>query len=104
MGIVFKNGSYIKSVVESENIKGEGATMQNILSYINKPLTGAEIKIWIVEHTSHETEYSHITKSMLRYMNLSDKALYKVVLNPSGTGAGEQKRYKPNVVKLTNEG
>lgn len=74
--------------------------MKNILSYVRKPLTGSEIKAWIVEHTKRQTEYTRIARSMMRYMNLQDEELYEIVLAPSGTGAGEQKRYKPNVVKI----
>lgn len=74
--------------------------MKNILSYIRKPLTGSEIKAWIVEHTKRQTEYTRIARSMMRYMNLQDEELYEIVLAPSGTGVGEQKRYKPNVIKV----
>lgn len=44
--------------------------MKNVLSYINRPLFGAEIKSWIAENTKQNTEYSRIARSMLRYMNL----------------------------------
>lgn len=74
--------------------------MKNILSYVRKPLTGSEIKAWIVEHTKRQTEYTRIARSMMRYMNLQDEELYEIVLAPSGTGVGEQKRYKPNVIKV----
>ena len=74
--------------------------MKNILSYVRKPLTGSEIKAWIIEHTKRQTEYTRIARSMMRYMNLQDEELYEIVLSPSGTGVGEQKRYKPNVIKV----
>lgn len=74
--------------------------MKNILSYVRKPLTGSEIKAWIVERTKRQTEYTRIARSMMRYMNLQDEEMYEIVLAPSGTGVGEQKRYKPNVIKV----
>lgn len=73
---------------------------KNILSYTNCPLTGADIKAWIIEHTDWETEYTHIARRMLRYINLKDEALYRIDLRPSGTGVRERKKYKPNVVKI----
>lgn len=79
-------------------------TMKNILSYVRKPLSGSEIKAWIVEHMKQQTEYTRIARSMMRYMNLQDETLYEIVLAPSGTGAGERKRNKPNVVKVKNRG
>ena len=71
----------------------------NILSYVNKPICGAEIKAWISEHTSRDTEYSRIARSMLRFMNIRDDALYFVIASPSGTGCGEKKKGKPILVK-----
>ena len=71
----------------------------NILSCVNKPICGAEIKAWIVEHTSRDTEYSRIARSMLHYMNIRDDALYFVITSPSGTGCGEKKKGKPILVK-----
>lgn len=73
---------------------------KNILSYVNRKLSGAEIKAWIAENTNQETEYSRIANSMIRYMNLQDETLYRVVLDPPGTGCGERKRYRPNVVRV----
>lgn len=78
----------------------EYCSFGNILSYVNKPLHGAEIKMWIEFNTRNETEYSNIARSMLRYMNLTDNTVYKIVLAPPGTGAGEQKRYRPNVIRV----
>lgn len=74
--------------------------MRNILSYTNRPLLGADIKEWIIENTKQKTEYTNIAYSMLRYLNLRDDGLYQIVLAPSGTGAGERRRYKPNVVRI----
>ena len=71
----------------------------NILSYVNRPICGAEIKRWITEHTSHETEYTKIARLMLRYMNIRDDTLYFIVTSPSGTGCGEKKSGKPILVK-----
>lgn len=71
----------------------------NILSYVNRPICGAEIKKWIIEHTSRNTEYSRIAKSMLRYMNIRDDTFYFIVTSPSGTGCGEKKSGKPILVK-----
>lgn len=71
----------------------------NILSFINRPIHGSEIKQWIIKNTKENTEYSHIAKNMLRYMNLADNRLYIIITLPSGTGCGEKKKYKPNIVR-----
>lgn len=71
----------------------------NILSYVNKPICGAEIKAWIIEHTSCKTEYSRIANAMLRYMNIRDDTFYFVITSPSGTGCGEKKKSKPILIK-----
>lgn len=72
----------------------------NILSYVNKPISGAEIKSWIAEHANNNGEYTRIAKSMLKYMNLRDDVLYCVATSPKGTGCGEIKN-KPIVAKFT---
>ena len=71
--------------------------MVNILSYTNTPISGKTIKQWILFHTVNQTEYTHIARTMMRYMNLNDDHQYVVELRPSGTGCGERKRYKPNI-------
>lgn len=76
---------------------------RNILSCSNRYLTGADIKDWILWHTKQETEYTHIARPMLRYMNLKDEALYRIDLNPPGTGSGERKKHKPNVIRTKGE-
>lgn len=53
--------------------------MKNVLSYINRPLFGAEIKSWIAENTKQNTAYSRIARSMLRYMNLRNDTAGKRV-------------------------
>ena len=77
--------------------------MPNILSYVDKPVSGKEIKQWIVEHTTRDTEYSKIARTMQRYMNLNDSCMYCVVTSPPGTGVGEQKIGRPNVVKMEHD-
>ncbi len=73
--------------------------MKNILSFNGKTISGREIKDWIFYHIEHETSYSRIAKSMVRYVDtLVDNRLYRIELSPSGTGCGEKKRYKPNVI------
>lgn len=73
--------------------------MKNILSFVNKSISGKQIKEWILCHTFNETEYTKIARAMMRYTNLRDDCNYYIELRPSGTGCGEQKRYKPNVRK-----
>ena len=74
--------------------------MENILSYMNKPISGEIIKQWILFHTVNQTEYTKIAKTMARYMNLNDDCPYVIELRPSGTGCGERKGYKPNIRKF----
>ena len=73
--------------------------MKNILSY-NMPLKGVEIKNWIKYHIENQTEYSFMANRMLRFLNISEDAEYKIVLSPNGTGCGESRRYHPIVVKV----
>lgn len=75
--------------------------VKNILSYVT-PLSGREIKDWIVEHTTRQTEYSKIARTMLRYMNLADSAMYRIDVSPVGTGIGERRKGRPNVTKIKN--
>ena len=72
--------------------------MRNILSY-KQPLHGKEIKKWIVFHSNNDTEYTKIAKRMVQYMRIEDDAIYRIILRPHGTSAGERRRYKPVVVK-----
>jgi hypothetical protein len=61
---------------------------------------GKTIKQWIIFHAMNQTEYTRIAKRMVRYLNLSDGKLYRVVLRPESTACGQYKRYNPNVVAL----
>lgn len=72
--------------------------MENILSFVNKPLTGKEIKDWIDYHLCHQTEYTAMAQRMERFKNIDNSRLYKIVLSPPGTGCGETRRYHPIVV------
>lgn len=73
--------------------------MKNILSYNNKKVSGKEIKNWICFNIENKTEYSRIAKSMNRYLDtLIDNRSYKIELSPNGTGCGEKKNNKPNVI------
>ena len=73
--------------------------MRNILSYQpNGYFTGAEIREWIEYHINNKTEYYKIAYSMRRYLEtIYDDHEYYINLRPSGTGCGEEKRYKPNL-------
>lgn len=73
--------------------------MRNILSYQpNGYFTGAEIREWIKYHIDNKTEYYKIAWPMRRYLEtICDDREYSITLRPSGTGCGEEKRYKPNV-------
>lgn len=73
--------------------------MKNVLSYINRPLFGVEIKSWIAENIKQNTEYSRIARSMLRYMNLRDDRLYIIVTSPPGSASGKRNTGKPIVVE-----
>ena len=73
--------------------------MKNILSFMNRPISGAEIKQWITYHIEHETEYSKIARSMIRYLNISDNRAYVVNLSPPGTGCGERKKKRPALIR-----
>ena len=84
-----------------EVIRNKGGAVKNILSYMT-PISGSEIKSWIVEHTTHQTEYSKIARTMLRYMNLADSAMYRIDVSPVGTGIGERRKGRPNVTKIKN--
>lgn len=76
--------------------------MVNILSVTNKPVLGKEIKEWILFHQKNKTEYTKIAKRMVRFENISDEKLYRIVLRPSGTGCGEVQRYHPIVVNISD--
>ena len=84
-----------------EVIRNKGGAVKNILSYMT-PISGSEIKSWIVEHTTRQTEYSKIAYTMLRYMNLDDSTMYQIEISPVGTGSGERRTGRPNVVKIKN--
>ena len=73
--------------------------MKNILSFVNRPLLGKEIKEWIYFHTEYDTEYSKIARRMLRYLNLNEQSEYILEITPKGTGCGEKRHGYPNVVK-----
>ena len=73
--------------------------MENILSFVNKSVSGKEIKQWITYHTTHETEYSKIAYSMVKYLNISDDRAYVVNLSPPGTGCGERKKKRPTLIR-----
>lgn len=66
----------------------------NVLSYVNRALSGADIKKWIINNQNLP-----IARSMLRYRNLVDDRLYDIDLRPNGTACGEVRRGKPNVVR-----
>lgn len=73
--------------------------MRNILSYQNERFTGAEIREWIEYHINNKTEYYKIAYSMRRYLEtIYDDREYCINLRPGGTGCGEEKRYKPNLI------
>lgn len=72
--------------------------MVNILSCNGKAFPGKEIKAWIEYHALNQTEYSRIARSMMRYRNLVDDKYYWIRLRPAGTGCGEVKRYRPDVI------
>lgn len=74
--------------------------MKNILSFVNRPLTGREIKAWVCFHTSHDTEYSKIARYMCRYLNIDDNSEYYLELDSPGSGCGEKIRYRPRVIKI----
>lgn len=75
--------------------------MKNILSYNNCKFCGKEIREWICYHVKNKTKYTRIAKSMIRYVDtLVDDRIYRIDLSPSGTGCGEKKRHKPNVVLI----
>lgn len=71
--------------------------MLNILS-CKQALPGKVIKDWIAFHTKNQTEYSTIANRMLRYMNVSDEKMYRIVLNPQSTSGGKRKKGNPDVV------
>ena len=72
--------------------------MRNILSYQHGRFTGAEIREWIKYHIDNKTEYYKIAWSMRQYLEtICDYREYGINLRPSGTGCGEEERYKPNV-------
>lgn len=74
--------------------------MRNILSYkYNSRFTGAEIREWIEYHINNKTEYYKIAYSMRRYLKtIQDDREYCISLRPSGTGCGEVKIGKPNLL------
>ena len=74
--------------------------MRNILSYkYNSLFTGAEIREWIGYHMNNKTEYYKIAYSMRRYLEtMHDDREYCINIRPSGTGGGEEKIGKPNIL------
>lgn len=74
--------------------------MKNILSFVNKPISGKTIKQWILFHVVNQTKYTKVARTMTRYMNLIDGRQYRVELRPVGTGCGERKIHKPNIRKF----
>lgn len=73
--------------------------MENILSFVNRPIFGVKIKEWITYHIEHETEYSSTARSMTRYLNVLDDRAYIVNLSPAGTGCGERKKKRPTLIR-----
>lgn len=71
--------------------------MKNILSYVNRPVYGREIREWVQYHVLNETEYSRIARRMTCYLNCLDDRLYVVETTAEGTGCGERRRGFPVV-------
>lgn len=71
--------------------------MENILSYVKRPVSGREIKEWIRYHVLNETEYTRIARRMTRYLSCSDDRLYVVETTSVGTGCGERRSGFPVV-------
>lgn len=74
--------------------------MRNILSYQpNGCFIGAEVREWIEYHINNKTEYYKIAYSMKRYLEtIQDDREYSINLRPSGTGCGEEKIDKPDLI------
>lgn len=89
----------IAKYLVQNGVSTKSQPMKNVLSYINRPLFGAEIKSWIAENTKQNTEYSRIARSMLRYMNLRNDCLYLIVTSPPGSASGKRNTGKPIVVR-----
>lgn len=76
--------------------------MKNILSFVDTPILGSEIIEWIEFHVKNKTEYSKIANSMKGYLDtIYPSRKYWIELNPQGTGCGERKRYKPELILCT---
>ena len=51
--------------------------MKNILSYIT-PVSGKEIKEWILYHLERQTSHTRDALKLKRYLNVKDTGMYKV--------------------------
>ncbi len=77
--------------------------MPNILSF-QRPLLGKEIKEWVSFHTENETEYTPVAVWLKRFDNIADGKTYRIEMHPRRSRHGKEHKFKPNIVRVDEDG